>query len=162
MAPLLAGVGRSIITPHDGVPMSGYTNRGLSHGVLDNLNARAIVLDNGTTRLALCSAELLWLRQEDIDNIRKAVAARCALNPTEIFVFSTHTHSGPVTHQPENWDYSLSERVADAIVTAYESRQPARLGNAFGQLYGYNINRRWINRPADPSIGVMRVDRADG
>jgi hypothetical protein len=29
-------------------------------------------------------------------------------------------------------------------------------------LFGYNINRRWLNRPADPSVGVLRVDRADG
>jgi len=162
MAPLLAGVGRSIITPHDGVPMSGYANRELSHGVHDDLNARAVVLDNGTNRLALCSVELLWQRKEDTDQVRQAVAARCALRPAEIFLFTTHTHSGPLSYQPENWDFPLFERVADAIVTAYDSRQPARLGNGFGQLYGYNINRRWINRPADPSIGVMRVDRADG
>src|SRR5215472_10439920 len=99
MSPLTAGVGRSIITPRDGVPMSGYANRGLSSGLHDDLNARAIVLDNGTNRLALCSLELLWLRQADADRIRQSVAARCNLTPAEIFIFATHTHSGPQTHQ---------------------------------------------------------------
>jgi hypothetical protein len=47
-------------------------------------------------------------------------------------------------------------------VQAYDSRVDACLAAGFGQLFGYNINRRWLNRPADPSVGVLRVDRADG
>jgi hypothetical protein len=163
MSSLKAGIGRSNITPHDGVEMVGYFNRpGVSKGVHDDLHTRAIVLDSGAEQVALCSVELLWLRKREVDQIRQAVAARCGLKDAQIFIFTTHTHGGPAVHQPENWDYPLHNRIADAIVEAYETRRPARLGCGFGQLVGYNINRRWLNRPADPSVGVMRVDDAAG
>jgi hypothetical protein len=163
MTELLAGIGKSNITPRTGVEMIGYFNRlGVSQGAHDELCARAIVLNDGQTQVALCSVELLWLRKRDVDAIRQAVVARCALTAEQIFIFATHTHGGPAIHQPENWEYPLSERVADAIVQAYQTMQPAKLGCGFGQLFGYSINRRWLNRPADPAVGVIRIDGADG
>lgn len=163
MANLLAGTGKTMITPRDGVEMIGYFNRpGVSQGVHDDLFARALVLDDGNERVALCSVELLWLRDQDVAAIRQSVMARCELTDAQIFVFATHTHGGPAIHQPTNWDFPLHERIADAIVDAYNTRQPALLGCGFGMLYGYSINRRWMNRPVDPAVGVIRVDRADG
>lgn len=163
MSELRAGTGKTVITPRTGVEMIGYFNRpGVSQGAHDDLCARALVLDDGTEQVALCSVELLWLRASDVAKIRESVVSRCGLRDGQIFVFATHTHGGPAIHQPENWEFSLHERIADAIVEAYHALQPARLGAGFGQLTGYNINRRWLNRPADPSVGVIRVDRADG
>jgi hypothetical protein len=161
--PLLAGVGKTNITPRKGVEMIGYGNRpGVSQGIHDDLFARALVLDDGNEQVALCSVELLWLRDVDMDAIRQLVTARCPLSAAQIFIFATHTHGGPAIHQPGNWEFSLHERIAEAIVDAYNARQPARLGGGFGQLIGYSINRRWLNRPVDPAVGVIRVDRADG
>lgn len=158
-----AGIGRRIITPRVGVPLVGYGNRAsVSRGVHDDLQARAVVIDDGAMQIALCSIEMLWLRKEEMAAIRSAVTARCGLADANIFLFCTHTHSGPAGHLPDQWDFSLVERIAEAVVEAYETRAPARVGFGFGQLFGYNINRRWLNRPADPSVGVMRVDREDG
>ncbi|MBA3869215.1 MAG: neutral/alkaline non-lysosomal ceramidase N-terminal domain-containing protein [Anaerolineae bacterium] len=163
MTELFAGTGKSNITPRNGVEMIGYFNRpDVSQGVHDDLYARAIVLKDGSTQVALCSVELLWLRKSDVDAIRQLVIARCGLSAEQIFIFATHTHGGPAIHKPENWDRSYYERVADAIVQAYETMQPAQLGCGFGQLFGYSINRRWLNRPVDPAVGVIRIDRADG
>lgn len=163
MAQLKAGIGRSIVTPRVGAKLIGYFNRPEgSKGVHDDLLARALVLDTGDTVLALCSVEILWLWSSIIMQIRQAVAARCPLQPENIFIFCTHTHAAAGPHVTDDWDTPLVDRIADAIVTAYEARQSAQLGFGFGQLIGYNINRRWLNRPADPSVGVMRVDTADG
>lgn len=163
MTELRAGTGKTIITPRVGVEMIGYFNRpGVSQGAHDDICARALVLDDGTTRVALCGVELLWLRASDVAAIRASVVSRCALTDDQIFIFCTHTHSGPAIHQPQNWDFPLPERIADAIIAAFNSLQPATLGAGFGMLTGYSINRRWFNRPADPSVGVIRVDRADG
>jgi hypothetical protein len=164
MAELKAGVGRSIVTPRVGAQLIGYFNRPEgSTGVHDDLNARALVLDTGDTVVALCSVEILWIWASIIAQIRQAVAARCPLKPENVFIFCTHTHSAAGPHVPTDWEgRSLVDRIADAIVMAYEARQPARLGFGFGQLFGYNINRRWLNRPTDPSVGVMRVDTIDG
>jgi neutral ceramidase len=160
MMTLLAGVGRAIITPRIGAVLVDYME--VSTSVHDDLVARALVIDDGRTALALCSVELLWLRLPDIARIQAAVAARCPLRPEQLLIFCTHTHSGPSTRMLDSWDFSLHDRIADAIVQAYAARQPARLGAGFGQLFGYNINRRWLDRPADPAVGVLRVERADG
>lgn len=163
MAILQAGIGKTNITPRIGVEMIGYANRPSgAQGVHDDLMARAVVLDSEVEQVALCSVELLWLRTQAVAEIRRLVTARCPLTEAQIFIFCTHTHGGPAPHRLDSWDYSLYERIADAIIQAYEARQPARVGAGFGQLFGYNINRRWLNRPADPSVGVIRVDRADG
>lgn len=163
MPQLKAGVGRSVITPHVGAELVGYFNRpGGSQGVHDDLNARALVLDDGQLALALCSVELCYLRAREVQQVRAAVASRCGLRPENIFIFATHTHGGPAGHNAQDWDRPLPEIIADALVAAFESRQPARIGAGFGQLIGYNINRRWLNRPADPSVGVIRVDTAAG
>jgi hypothetical protein len=105
---------------------------------------------------------LCWLAGANVQAIRAAAADRCGLTPENIFVFATHTHSGPALQYESDWKRRLADLVADAVVKAYESRADARLAAGFGQLFGYNINRRWLNRPADPSVGVLRVDRADG
>src|SRR5258708_29374519 len=96
MGNLKAGTGTSTITPRVGAQLMGYGNRsGPSTAVHDDLHARALVLDDGTVPLALCSVEMLWLRQHDMDAVRSAVAQRCALKPDQVFIFTTHTHSGP-------------------------------------------------------------------
>jgi len=161
MAELKAGVGRSKITPKIGAELIGYVNRP-STGVHDDIHVRALVLDDGKTALALVSVELLWLQDSLIADIREAVAESCDLKPEQIFIWTTHTHSGPAPHHADDWTTPLHELIADAVVEAYEARQPAKLGVGFGQLYGYSINRRWLNRPIDPSVAVIRVDSADG
>lgn len=163
MAQIKAGVGRSVVTPRVGATLIGYFNRpGPSTGVHDDINARALVLDDGSTAIALCSVEFCWLAGVTVQAIRAAAAGRCALEPENIFVFATHTHSGPAPQYDADWPRPLADIIADAIVEAYETRVDARLAAGFGQLFGYNINRRWLNRPTDPSVGVLRVDRADG
>jgi hypothetical protein len=160
---LLAGTGKADITPKVGVGMVGYFNRpGGAEGIHDPLLTRALVLDDGTSQIALVSVELLWLRARDVAEVRRMVASRCPLKHENILIFCTHTHGGPAPHRPDNWDDSLYARIADAVAHAYEARQPATLGTGSGQLVGYSINRRWLDRPADPSVGVIRVDRADG
>jgi neutral ceramidase len=163
MPEIKAGTGRSIITPKVGSLLVGYFNRpDGSKGVHDDLMARALVLDNGETVVALCSIELLWLWGTLVNDIRAKVAARCPLTPENILLACTHTHAGAAPHNTADWETPLTDLVADAIVKAYETRQSARAGFGFGMLYGYSINRRWLNRPMDPSVGVMRVDALDG
>jgi len=164
MRELKAGVGKTVVTPRIGAELIGYSERDKgSTGVHDDLYARALVLDNGEVKLALCSVDILWLWASTVSEIRQAVAKRCDIPAENILVCGTHTHAGPAPHNADDWEGApLADRIAEAIVIASESCQAAQIGFGFGQLFGYNINRRWLNRPVDPSVGVMRVDRADG
>lgn len=163
MSALQVGVGRSNITPRVGAELVGYFNRpGGSRGIHDDLLARALVIDDGAQRFAICSVELLWLWSSIVAAIREQVAQRVDIAPENILIACTHTHAGAAPHSAADWAPPLAGRIADAVVAAYESRQPARMGFGFGQLFGYNINRRWLNRPTDPSVGVIRIDTAAG
>ena len=117
MATLKVGVGRAIVTPRVGAKLVGYFNREKpSQGVHDDLNARALVINDGSMVVALCGIELLWLISPTIGEIRQAVAARCAIRPENIFIFTTHTHSGPDSNDKAAWDRPLADIIADAIV----------------------------------------------
>jgi hypothetical protein len=77
-------------------------------------------------------------------------------------VATTHTHSGPHDRHSDNWDRPLGEIVADAVEAAKGALQPAQVGTGYSFLYGYSINRRWLDKPTDPAILVLRVDDAKG
>jgi hypothetical protein len=75
---------------------------------------------------------------------------------------TTHTHAGPHDQDAENWSRPLPEMIADVVERAHQTRQEARIGSAYGLLYGYSINRRWLDRPVDPGIALLRIDDLEG
>ncbi|MCS7221200.1 MAG: neutral/alkaline non-lysosomal ceramidase N-terminal domain-containing protein [Anaerolineae bacterium] len=163
MTELLAGFGRADITPKIGCQLVGYAGRSSgATGVHDPLFSRALVLENPDGRWALISNDLCYLNAETIREIRESIYRRVGIPPSHTFVAATHTHSGPHDRHAHNWDRPLAELVANAVETACQALQPARIGSGFGFLYGYSINRRWLDRPIDPGIAVLRVDDAAG
>lgn len=163
MNEIKAGTGQRIITPRIGSKLVGYFGRpDGAKGVHDDLHARALVLDNGENIIAICCVELLWLWGTMVEEIRQIVTQQTGIPQENILVCCTHTHAGAAPHTTQDWDTPLVSLIASAIIAAYESRQPACIGFGFGQLFGYNINRRWLNRPADPSVGIIRVDTVEG
>lgn len=163
MTTFRAGVGRSDITPHIGGRLTGYGNRASgSTGVHDPLICRALVVEDPEGRYALLSVEMCYLNADSVREIRDAIERRCAIPAGHIFVATTHTHSGPHDRETENWLRPLAELAADAAQAACAQLAPAQLGSGFGLLPGHGINRRWLDRPVDPALGVIRVDRMDG
>lgn len=163
MGKFLAGVGRSDITPKLGCKMMGYGGRTSgAQGVHDRLQARALVLEDDGGAVALVSCDLCYIFVERIAEIRQAVQTRTGIAPERVFIGTTHTHSGPHDGHADNWDRPFAEIVADAVEQAYQSRRPARVGTGYGFLYGYSINRRWLDRPVDPGITALRVDDENG
>lgn len=77
-ADLRAGVGRADLTPPIGGPMYGYGARGsdVSQGVHDPLYAKALVLDDGATTLAIVTLDLGSFTQENSDNVRRLVSEK--------------------------------------------------------------------------------------
>ena len=157
-----AGFGLADITPKVGCPLAGYSNRsGGSTGVHDRLLSRALVLEDGGGRWAIVANDLCYLGASTIALVRQAVAERTGIAPAHQLIACTHTHSGP-QDAPDNWTQPLGELVAEAVERACEALQPARLGGGFGTLPGWAINRRWLDRPVDPGLVVLRIDSLDG
>lgn len=163
MTTLRAGFGRADITPQPGSVLVGYGRRTEgAAGVHDRLWARALVVDPGDGALALVSCDLLFVFADTVDAIRRAVERRTGLPRDRVFVAATHTHGGPSDTVPVNWPVPLADLVADAVEGACRASRPARVGSGFGALHGYSINRRWIDKPIDPAVVVLRVDDEDG
>lgn len=163
MTDLKAGFGRADITPKIGCKMVGYGNRPSgATGIHDALLTRAMVLENEDGAWAIVSNDLCYTSSKTVAAIRIAIGARVGIPGDHILVANTHTHGGPHDEHSQNWDRPLAEIVADAVEAAYQKRQLARIGSGSGFLYGYSINRRWLDRPVDPGVVVLRVDDLDG
>jgi hypothetical protein len=163
MTSFKAGFGRADITPKLGCQMVGYGNRKSgATGVHDPLLARALVVEDEDGVWALVSNDICYTNINTVNAIRAAVTARTGIPGNHVLVTNTHTHSGPHDAHAQNWERPLAEIITDAVEQAYTNRQPAQIGSGYGVLYGYSINRRWLDRPIDPGIAVLRVDDLNG
>ena len=94
---LRAGAAMSNITPMLGVSMpGGFTDR-IATNVHDELHSKAIVLDNGDTRIALVVCDVIVLESEYVNRARKLIQDRCNIPQQNIMISATHTHTGPAT-----------------------------------------------------------------
>ena len=167
--PLRAGVAkRSLLTDlSEPVQMGTYGPwPGASLGVRQDVFARALVLDNGSTRQAIVSCDLLI---SDIA-LREAVAVRLAASDLGIDDFvlaATHTHTS-VGAYVEHWafelymlgpfDPSVRAKLADACFEAMREAvtalRPARLGLGRGSAPDIVSNRR-RGTTIDGEVGVL-------
>src|SRR5436190_1887713 len=95
-ASLNVGFGKSDITPPIGTPSAGYMQRkgcGMT-GVHDPLLAKALIIANDEKTLVFCSVDHLGFTFEMVQEIIKKVHQHTSLEQCEIFIGSSHTHSG--------------------------------------------------------------------
>ncbi|MBZ5602769.1 MAG: hypothetical protein LAO79_10730 [Acidobacteriia bacterium] len=170
-----AGVAKADLDPPVGIPMAGYAVR-YSKGTLDPVEARVLALSDGARKIAIVTLDLCYTFEPPVmDEIR--AAARGSVD--EVIFHASHTHSGPTyAASPEAVRHAIP-RVAAAIESAAKSMVPAKIGNAWGQIYlGFNrrylapdgsVQMFWRNEtkisttfPVDPTVGVIRIDRASG
>ncbi len=182
-AELRAGASRVDITPPVGGQMYGYGARGanVSTGVHDKLHAKAVVLSNGTTHLAIVSLDLGSITARNTAAVRKIVRAE---TPVEhVLLVASHTHSAPrfepnFPSEEKPYVRAMERKIARAIAEAYRKLEPARIGVARGRVEeGHNrrkvlkdgtVRMLWENRerattsPVDYSLTVIGVDSAQG
>jgi hypothetical protein len=175
--PWRVGCGRREITPplDVGILMSSGLGRWAPFdGVRLPLHARAVVVDNGRSRVGLVALDLLGLAGEAVggmEDFKRRVAAHAgdALKAEQIVLTSTHTHSGPETlaltdlchGEPfGDWAKMLAERIGAALADAARSLQPCRLmvGSILGP--GLSVNRRVKTARGIVFSGAVRPDDA--
>jgi hypothetical protein len=158
-----AAVSKERLKPRNGAQMVGYFDRaeGVA-GIHDDIHVRALVVSDNTTTLVLCSVEVCIMPSVVARTVRQQVEQQTGIPFDHILLFATHTHSAPALHEVNDWDENPIEVMVRAIVAAFDAQQTATLGAGFGVLHGYNINRRWLERPTDPCVGVILVNGAQG
>lgn len=147
-AALYVGIGKAEITPPIGTPSAGYTDRqgaGME-GVHDPLLAIALLVDNEEKQLVLCSVDHLGFTHEMTLEIARQVHAVPELKSCEIYIASSHTHSGggaylniPVlgeslagAYNPETKAFYV-EQTVQAILQASQNLKPAKIGIGYGE-----------------------------
>lgn len=114
----------------------------------DALHARALVLDDGTTKLAMVVVDSLGLGPELLDEAKKIAAESTGVPVEKMLISSTHTHTGPGSG-PKTGTYrqQLVAGIAESIVKAFGALQPAALGASSHPLPDEVFNRRWYLKP---------------
>ncbi len=167
---LKAGAARVDITPPVGFPMWGYAVRRdePSVKVRDPLQARAVVLAVGSSKIAIVSLDLGRApTRQSMANIRKEL--KDAVRIETIFLVATHTHHGPVL-ELDDWPSkekpyvrTLESQIVKAIVAADKALEPAHLGVCSHEApFNRNRHSRQADPPLDKELIVMRLDDAKG
>ena len=175
---IVAGVGKADITPPIGTPLAGYGARRAqpSTGVHDPTEARALIIDNGSEKIAFVSVDHLGFDHGMVERIRGIASEATQIRPDHIFVMSSHTHSGGGAYMEMlpllanvlagKFDPKLrafyEQRTAEAIIAANKTLKPARIAIGAGEARGISRFRStWPpDGPVDPEVGLIRVDSA--
>ena len=151
---LRAGAATSKITPKLGVLLDGTIMQiGPATEVHDDLHARALVLDDGIQRVAICTADCTMISRQVLDHAKTLVHKRTGLPEDRILAAGTHSHSAiraiGIGQGPLDIEYLdlLAQGIADAICRAIDNLAPARVGWGVGSKPELVFNRRWIMKP---------------
>jgi hypothetical protein len=121
--------------------------------VRDPLAARALVLDDGATRLAIVVVDSCMMPRELLDRAKALARDRTGIPVDRMLVSATHTHSAPAAMGALGCDADtdyvafLPGRIAEAIDQAAKALAPAKAGWAVVEDYDHTHCRRWIRRP---------------
>ncbi len=152
---LSAGVARCIITPPKGIFLIGYGDRSKGNiGVHDDLTATALVLDDGTTRIAIVALDILTINEFIVDRVR------ARLTPTEILLCCSHTHSGPIAYADEKSPRKNRKYIDSLVNNIVEAVQEAQSNLKLAYLeYSSSEANVGINRREKMPNGHMEIGR---
>ncbi len=152
-----AGASTSNITPEIGEMIIGGFLPFPSTHVHDELHARCLVLDDGSTKLALVVCDLLGLHRSVSEQARRWVEEETGIPASHVMISATHTHSAasalgdhPRGYRSDmeltGYQRFVARRIADGVRRALNEMRPAEVG--FGRVDApeHVFNRRWFLR----------------
>lgn len=153
---LLAGAAKEDITP----PIGTKTNYGIATQIDLPLYTQALVLTDGNLTVGISTSDVLYTHLDLVSEARKRIEDKTGIPGADILFCASHTHEGPAIEGSYRTVYL--DKVVNAVCKAWDNRVDARLGAAKGAVVGVHINRRNPYGPADPEVGVLRVDKLNG
>lgn len=165
---LKAGAAQVVITPPSGAPMAGYYHPRGSEGVLDDLHSKALVLDDGVTRIALVTLDLISTTRALTEQTRAEVTKLTGIPGTNVLLAATHAHTGPElsnrgardsfneamvggSRLAADYTGSLPRLIAESVRLADAARTNVTLSAATGRCDGLAYNRRFFMRDGSVS-----------
>ncbi|HZR19031.1 MAG TPA: hypothetical protein VFE51_17215 [Verrucomicrobiae bacterium] len=170
LAEFRAGIAVRVVTPNPLLPVVGGI--GPSHpatGKEGDLTVRALVFEEGTTRVAIVSSDFLGFPAVLGNKVRAAVKGVPVQN---ILIGATHTHSAPDcygfpdgkggTSSDPKYLETVCRRMTEAIDEAIEKLQPAALRIATGPAKGKIAFNYYAEHLYDPRCNVIQVSDSTG
>jgi neutral ceramidase len=145
-----AGAAKACVTPPLDTLMNGGLTPGRARHIHDDLFVRALVLDDGTTRLAFAVVDTCLLDRPVFDEAKRIVQQHTGLAPEAVMMSCTHTHSGGsacgahLTEADESYRRWLPGRIADAVRCAVNNLAPAQVAWGSGSVPQHVFCRRLL------------------
>lgn len=188
MSELRIGMAEVDYAPPPGLPILGHLRDDyLARGTHDPLYAKAMVLEQDGTKLAILSVDVCLLPRQLAAMMREHIAGQCGLPAENTLICATHIHSGPavtrIYETPKANDVAvekLMRRAADAVVEADRALAPGALRAGYADEGRLVFNRRLRDTagnlrmnwelpapeevaqtlgPVDPRVAVVAIER---
>jgi neutral ceramidase len=158
---LKSGVAKRLVTPPHWIPYITSSGKGTNAAFKDvhcNLFAKALVLDDGRTPIAMLAVDsigydnlILGEGRNFTRELRERIAEGTKLRPEAIMLTATHTHSAPetiglTTHTAEmkQWLEKHLLDLADTVIEAWEKREFVHAFFSTTEVTGISRNRRIV------------------
>lgn len=175
MSGFRAGAAARSLEPPLGLPMPGFVRSqegGTGWGL--PLEATALVLERGATRVVLCGVDTLCVQAPAVDALRARVAEAVGAVPSGVLLNWNHTHRAPPSSRAflersgllqtdgsaeiDGYAEFLADQVVAVASDAAVTLEPARISWGVGVVDGLSVNRR----DRAPSGAVVHGWREDG
>jgi len=165
---LKAGAATSNISPWLDLSINGGLRDGKVKYLHDELHVRALVLDDGKTKLAIVVCDSCMIPREVVVRAKQVIEKQSGIAADHVLISATHAHSCPTAGavfqslpDPEYQEF-LSVRIADAVQRAINGLEPALIGWGAGKNENQVFNRRWKMKPGTvpPDPFGKTADRA--
>jgi hypothetical protein len=165
---LKAGAAKVDITPSEvkDITVAGHTR--VVNGVRDPLRAGVLVLDDGETKAAIVTMDVIGAWEDMVALARPAIEKETGVPAANIMICASHNHSGPGWVENMRWASDVIKKLTAAAKEAAANMRPASIGLAEDRI-SFSINRRKIYEgravvslnpegPNDPRVKVLRFD----
>ncbi len=144
---LKAGIARTEITPTEKLYMGGYDmtfRPGRSEGAYGSIYIRALVFDDGTSRVAFVEADVVSLPDEDYGPVRQEISAATGIPAKHILLGCVHNHAAPLAsekNKDSDWYQHFRKSFVTTVKYALADMEPVKIGGETGRS-NIAINRR--------------------
>ncbi len=164
---LMAGTAEVDISP---TVTTFQLRSGPSDLVHDPLHVRAVAFQNGKGRAVIALMDAIGVGREMTDEAKVIAAEKTGWKPEEMLVSGTHTHTAPKGGDSSPGRIAYEKRrkdgLAEALIEAIESLEPAKVGFASDEEPTEVFNRRWYMEegfmPKNPLGGYDKVKMNPG
>ena len=166
------GYAQEIITPPVGVGLAGYMNKRPNVGMYDDLYAKAVVFDDGSTRCGVLVYDMIDVPQKMRDILETRISEKFGKTFFDnLIICANHTHTGPEFRKKEMDErtaYAFNQ-VIDATIRLLEraemNLQPGEIeyGSVYNNPYGF-VRRYWMKNGTivtNPGWGNPDIDKPE-